>query len=364
MAIEQKWLRRLRAGITPRTTPGASPGTLIADPAAPRPQISLIGYDPHEIEETRVDDPSRLRDHIGKQAVIWVDVNGLGDIDTIEQVGQVFNLHPLALEDVVNTHQRPKVEEYDDGLFLVVRMPHLDQVFSTEQISVFLGPGYVVTFQERRGDPFEPVRRRIRERRSRLLNADYLAYALVDAIIDSYFPVLERFAEKLDQLEDSIAERPNVDLLSQIREIRHDLLALRRAIWPARDMLNSLVRDPIPQISAETRTYLRDCHDHAVRIIDIVETYRETGSSLTDLYQSTVGHRLNENMRVLTVIATIFIPLTFIAGIYGMNFSTDASPWNMPELDWYWGYPAALLLMVLAAGGMALNFWRRGWFSR
>jgi magnesium transporter len=152
-------------------------------------------------------------------------------------------------------------------------------------------------------------------------------------------------------------------MLSEIREVRHDLLALRRAIWPARDMLNSLARDPIPQISGETRTYLRDCHDHAVRIIDIVETYRETGSSLTDLYQSTVGYRLNENMRVLTVIATIFIPLTFIAGVYGMNFNTEASPWNMPELHWYWGYPAVLLLMAIAAGGMALNFWRRGWFG-
>ncbi|NIR42793.1 MAG: magnesium/cobalt transporter CorA [Gemmatimonadetes bacterium] len=364
MEINQRWLRRLRTRIAPRTAPGTSPGTLIADPTAPPPEITVIAYGPEEVEEAQIDDPSQLREFKDRWPVLWVNVNGLGGIEAIEGIGRIFDLHPLALEDVVNTNQRPKVEEYDEHLFVVLRMPHLEDVFSTEQVGVFLGPGYVVTFQERRGDPFEPVRRRIRERRTRLLNADYLAYALIDAIIDSYFPLLERFAEQLDRLEDSIAERPAVHLLSEIREVRHDLLALRRAIWPARDMLNALIRDPMPQISAETRTYLRDCHDHAVRIIDVVETYRETGSSLTELYQSTVGHRLNENMRVLTVIATIFIPLTFIAGIYGMNFNTEVSPWNMPELNWYWGYPAAIALMAVAAGAMALNFWRRGWIGR
>jgi magnesium transporter len=242
-------------------------------------------------------------------------------------------------------------------------MPHLEEAFHGEQVSLFLGANYVLTFQEHSGDCFDPVRKRIRGRRQRLLNADYLAYALLDAVIDSYFPILETFGERLDNLEDDIAHRLTVDVLTRIHHIRHDLLALRRTVWPMRDVLNELVRDQIAGFAEDTRAYLRDCYDHAVRIIDIVETYRDLGAGLTEFYQSTVGHRMNEIMKVLTIIATIFIPITFIAGLYGMNFNAELSPWNMPELNLYLGYPIALLSMGAVALAMLLFFRRKGWIG-
>ncbi len=207
------------------------------------------------------------------------------------------------------------------------------------------------------------MRKRIRERRSRLLESSYLAYSLIDALIDSYFPVLDTFSERLERLEEEVVRKPAAITVSQVHDVRHDLLALRRSIWPARDILNSLVRDPLPLVSDSSRTYFRDCYDHAVRIIDLVETFRELSSSLFELYQSTVGQRMNEIMKVLTVIATIFIPLTFIAGVYGMNFNTQVSPLNLPELNWYYGYPFALALMVLLVAGMIIYFRRRGWIG-
>jgi len=366
MALLQTVLRKprkRRTRVSPKTAPGSAPGTLVADHEAPPPVVRVIGYDGDDLVDETIDDLSTIPKLLDRWSVTWINIDGVGDPAVIEGLGKLFDLHPLALEDVANGNQRPKLEEYAGNVFIVARMPHLDvDGLYSEQLCLFLGANFVITFQERAGDCFEPVRKRIREgRRERFLKADYLAYALLDAIIDSFFPVLERFGERLEGLEEEIAANPRAEIIGKVHDTKHDLLALRRSIWPQRDLLNSLLRDPVAQVSDMTRTYFRDCYDHAVRIIDLVETYRELASGLTEFYQSTVGQRMNEIMKVLTVMATIFIPLTFVAGIYGMNFNPDASPWNMPELNWYWGYPVALLFMALLALAMLVYFRRKGW---
>lgn len=357
------WKRLPRIG--PRTAPGAPPGSLVADPNAFQPVIRVHGCDADKLVEEEVEDLGIIPALRDKWPLVWVNVDGLGDADKLRAIGEMFRLHPLALEDVVNANQRPKLEDYPDQIFMILRMPRIEEgKFRTEQLSLFFGAGYVLTFQEQPGDCFEPVRKRLRDvPRTLFLQADYLAYALLDAIIDSYFPVLEAFAERLDELEDRIAIEPSAEMIGEIFETKHAMLSVRRAIWPMRDLFNSMLRDPKSLISDTTRTYLRDCYDHTVRIIDLVETYRELSAGLMELYQSSVGHRMNEIMKVLTIIATIFMPLSFMAGIYGMNFNPDRSPWNMPELDWYLGYPAALIAMATLAGLMVWYFRSRRWLG-
>jgi magnesium transporter len=238
--------------------------------------------------------------------------------------------------------------------------------FWLEQVSLVLGQYYLLTVQEEpTRDTFEPVRDRIRNNRGtiRQRGVDYLAYALWDTIIDGYFLALEAYGERLEALENEVAIRPTKQTLTKIYQIRRELLALRRAIWPQRDAINTIIRDECSLVSKDVRIYLRDCYDHAVQIIDVIETYRELASGLMDVYLSAVGNRMNEVMKLLTVISTIFIPLTFLAGIYGMNFNTDISPFNMPELNWYWGYPLFWVVTIAIAFGLSFFFWRRGWFS-
>ena len=280
-------------------------------------------------------------------------------------MGGLFHLHPLALEDAVNVHQRSKVDRYGDQLFITARVPADTVGFRTEQVSLFVGKNFVITFLEDPGDCFEPVRRRLRDDEGliRRRGADYLAYALLDASIDAYFPLLETFGDRLEELEDEVIATPSRTTVGRIHDAKHDLRMLRRAIWPMREAMSQLSRDDTPVIAVETRVYFRDLYDHAVQIIDIVETYRELGSDLNDLYLSALSNRMNEIMRVLTVIATIFMPLSFVAGLYGMNFDTQASPWNMPELHWRYGYPLALATMAAVAFGMLLFFRRRGWLG-
>jgi len=359
--------KKRRSLIIHRRAPrGAPPGTLVADPAARRPDVYVIRYGPDEIAEQPVDSIAALRERMGSAPVTWVDVRGLGDLGLIQEIGNLFNLHSLALEDVVNVHQRPKAEEYEDHLFIVTRMHVEERPPESEQISLFLGKNYVLTFQERAGDCFEPVRERIRKRRGRIRasGADYLAYALLDAVIDAYFPVLERFGETVEVLEELVTSRPGENLVSEIHKVKRDLLASRRAVWPMREMINQLIRDETPLVTDHTRIFLRDCYDHTVQLMDMIETYREIASSLVDIHLSSLSKRMNEIMKVLTIIATIFIPLGFIAGVYGMNFDPEASPWNMPELGWYLGYPFALGLMGLVAAGLVFYFWREGWIGR
>ncbi len=355
-----KHRRRIR-----RPPPGASPGTLVIDHAAPPPVIEVIGYGPDGYVEKKVPSADHAFQEVGQHPVVWINVDGLGDEKILRRLGELFKLHPLAVEDVVHTHQRAKVEEFDTHQFIVARM-----VFNgpeTEQLSIFLGRNFLLTFQEKPGgDSFDPVRQRLRQGhgRSRRCGPDYLAYALFDALIDGYFPVLETIGEQLDTLEDEVLNKPVRATIGAIHELKRQLITLRRAIWPLREAANALIRDESGFITPETRPFLRDCYDHTVQLIDLTENHRDLASELSDLYLSSAGHRMNEVMKVLTIITTLFMPLTFIAGIYGMNFNPEASPWNMPELNWIWGYPFSLALMAVVTLGMLVFFWRKGWLER
>jgi magnesium transporter len=357
MAADTSLHERLRRPRRRRAAPGSPPGTLLPDPQAPRPVMQIIAYGPAEFIEKDIASPEEVLPLLGQYPVLWLNVDGLGDAGTLRKFGDIFSIHPLALEDVINAHQRPKVEPYDRYLFIVLQMLLAGPRLDTEQLSLFLGANFVVTFQERPGDCFTPVRERIRKNQGRIRSAgpDHLAYAILDAVIDNYFPALERYGEQLEVLEQEVVTQPARQTLAKIHDVKRDLLILRRAVWPAREALNSLVRDESPFIADETRTYLRDCYDHAVRVIDIVETDRETAFGLLEAYLSSMSNRMNEIMKVLTIIATIFIPLTFIVGIYGMNFI------YMPELQSRWGYPAVMATMAAIAGGMLLYFRRKGW---
>jgi magnesium transporter len=348
-----------------RPPPGASPGTLVVDPSAIQPVVRFIGYGPDGFEEHGIPNIDNLESLIGKWPVTWINVDGLADLELLQRLGDIFGLHRLALEDVVNVHQRPKIEDYEDHVFIVTRMIHGEKAPLTEQVSLFLSDRALLTFQERPGDCFDLVRDRLRKHRGQIRErgADYLAYALLDTVIDGYFPVLEAYGERLETLEDSVLAEPSRDHVVQVHDMKRDLLALRRAIWPQREMLNALTRDSTSFVSDQTQVYLRDCYDHTVQLMDMVETYREIASGLLDIYLSSVGTKMNEIMKVLTIIATIFIPLGFIAGLYGMNFDPEASPWNMPELEWYWGYPLALALMLVVALGLLAYFRHKGWIG-
>lgn len=366
MGLDRWQTGRLKIQIRKRTAPGAPPGAISVDPTAPPAVIRVIAYGPDQLHEETIKEPEGIVDFLGQWPVTWVDVTGLGDAGIIQKLGELFNIHPLALADVVHVHQRAKVEEYDHQIFIVSRMITLkDGHLDSEQLSLFLGKNFVVTFQERSGDCLDPVRERIRKGTGRIrgCGADYLTYAVLDAVIDHYFPVLEAYGEQLESLEDRVILRPDSELISQVHEIKRQLLAIRRAIWPKREAMNALMRGETPLVTDETRIYLRDCYDHTIQIIDLLENYREIASGLTDLYLSSLSNRMNEVMKVLAIFATIFIPLTFVAGIYGMNFDTERSPWNIPELKWYLGYPFALGLMAIIAVVMLFYFRKKGWIG-
>jgi magnesium transporter len=348
---------------------GSMPGTLDIEKDAPQPEIILIDY--NEAERTRLilDTPEDCIPYLDTESVSWVDVLGLGSEEVLKRLGKVFKLHPLVLEDIVNVPQRPKVEDYENQLVIITHMVLLKENsggFWKEQVSFVLGRHYLLTVQEEPSrDCFQPVRDRIRFSKGtiRKQKSDYLVYTLIDSIIDGFFPVLEAYGEQIEELEDEVVVNPTRNTIKKIYQIRRELLALRRAIWPQRDAINSLIRDGSDLISPEVQIYLRDCYDHAVQVMDMVETYRELTSGLMDIYLSSVGNKMNEIMKLLTVISTIFIPLTFIAGVYGMNFNTEKSPLNMPELNSYWGYPVCLAVMLAIAIGLVFFFWRRGWFE-
>lgn len=361
MALKRQKRRRLMA--RRRAAPGAPPGTITVDPSAPPPLLRVMAYGPGGLEERTLADPGELPELLGKQPVTWLDVDGLGNAEILSRVASVFELHPLLLEDVVNVHQRPKVDRYGEQLFITLRMDARSKAMRTEQVSMFVGQGFVITFLEDPGDCFEPVRKRLRESDGliRRRGADYLAYALLDASVDSYFPLLEEFGDRLETLEDEVLLRPTPEIVSRIHDAKQQLRILRRIIWPLRDAMNELARDSSSTIIAdETRVYFRDLYDHTVQIIDIVETYRELGSDLVDLYLSSQSNRMNEIMRVLTVISTIFMPLGFLVGLYGMNFDTR-SPWNMPELGWRYGYLMVWGVLLAVTTVLLVFFHRRGW---
>jgi magnesium transporter len=343
--------------------PGSEPGTLIIEPDAKPSRIILIDYDEDNAIRKMDITPNACAPYIGTNTVSWMDIQGLGSETVLKQVGAIFNLHPLLLEDVVNVPQRPKLEDYNNQLLVIshmVRLKEDESGFDTEQVSFVLGKRYLLSFQEEElQDCFEIVRDRIRtsQGRVRKSGADYLTYLLLDTIIDGYFPVVEHYEDRIEALEDVIISNPDRDTMQEIYDVRRELLALRRLIWPMRNVLHLLMRDHHGIVSDEVQIYFRDSYDHVIQILEIIEAYRELAASLMDVYMSTMGNKLNEIMKFLTVISTIFIPLTFIVGVYGMNFE------NMPELKGEWSYFLVWLVMLAVAGGLIFYFWRKGWFK-
>lgn len=360
--------KRRRVRIHRRTQVGAAPGTLVADPAAHPPHVYVMAYGPDKFLEREItsNHAQTIAPLLSEFPVVWVNVDGLGDTSVIESIGHLFQLHPLAMEDVVHVHQRAKLEEYHEHLFIVARMPGSDGRLDSEQLSLFLGKRSVLTFQDRPGDCLDSVRERIRRSRGvlRSYGPDYLTYVLLDATIDAYFPVLERVSERVDALEDHIIALSDDRTVPMIHDVKSDLLLLRRAVWPHREMFNGLIRETTELVGDETRVHLRDCYDHTAQLIDLIEVYREVTADLRDMYLSMVNQRTNEVMKVLTIIATLFMPLTFIVGIYGMNYDPDSSPWNMPELRWYYGYPACLATCLLVTIGMLVYFRKKKWIGK
>jgi magnesium transporter len=343
--------------------PGTPPGMLV--PQGPRKvdevQVRLIDYDEDGFRDDVVEDISLCFPIAELPTVTWVNVEGLHEPAILEQVGGHFGFHRLVLEDVLSPRQRPKVEDYGDYVFIVLKM--LDYRVDTkailaEQVSFIVGNRYVFSFQERAGDVFEPIRQRLREAKGRLRSRgpDYLVYALLDAVVDSYFRILELMGDEIERLEELALHDPPPEVMHGIHDLRREMLIVRRAVWPLRESIGVLTRGEIALIGTDARVYLRDVHDHAVQAIDTVETLREVLSSAMDLYLSAVSNRMNEVMKVLTIIATIFIPLSFFAGIYGMNFD------YMPELSIPWAYPTLLVAMISAGGAMLWYFKRKGWF--
>lgn len=341
---------------------GLPPGSLIhiGERRLERTRISVLAYGPDFVREEKdatVEQCAACKDGLG---VSWIDVEGIHEIEKIEKLGAAFNLHPLVLEDILNTDQRPKAEDYGDYIYVVLKMlcldPERNEVVA-DQVSIILGKNFVISFQEGELDVFEPLRRGIREGKGRVrkMGSDYLAYGLVDAIVDNFFVIFEKFSDEIDLLEDELMAKPSRGTLEKIYRLKRDMLFLRKSVWPLRELVASLQRGETDLVSDPVRTYLRDVHDHAVYLVDTIETFRDMLSGMLDIYLSSMSNRMNEVMKVLTIIATIFIPLTFVAGIYGMNFEF------MPELRLRYGYPAVLAFMAGAAGAMLLFFRKRGW---
>lgn len=345
---------------------GTPPATLLPrEGAKKRAEISLIQYDTATILESDFDSFEELTAKLDPNKVNWINIDGLGDIELLRKLGEYFHIHPLALEDVLNTAQRPKVEHFTSHFFIVSEMIYYgeENELSFEQISLFLGDYFVITIQEECGhDVFEQVRARLRAGRGygRKMKADYLAYALLDATVDQIFPVLETVGDSIEAVEEELLDKPTRATLKKLYEAKRLLLHLRRAAWPHREIFNTLIRDDTGLIGRETQIFLRDCYDHITQIIDIIESYRDLTAGLMDLYLSSLGFRTNEIMRVLTVVTVLFIPLTFFAGVYGMNFNTDKK-WNMPELNWPFGYLFFWCVCICSVVGMIFFFKRKKW---
>lgn len=346
---------------------GTAPATLVPGKgASARAALSLVQYDSESLLEENFGTFEELAAKLDPAKVNWINIDGLGDIELLKKLGEHFHIHPLALEDVLNTTQRPKVERFPDHFFIVGEMIYFDEAeeLAFEQLSVFLGDHFVITLQEECGhDVFDHVRARLRAGRgyARKMKADYLAYALLDAMVDQIFPVLELVGDSIEAVEEELLDRPSRSILKKLYESKRVLLQLRRASWPEREVFNTLIRDDSGLIARETQVFLRDCYDHTTQIIDIIESYRDLTAGLMDLYLSSLGFRTNEIMRVLTIVSVLFIPLTFFAGVYGMNFKTDVSKWNMPELSWPYGYPFFWTVCLCTVAFMLAFFKRKKW---
>lgn len=338
---------------------GSPPGTLIhlGEKKLENVIIRLIDYSEEEFEEKELNSVDECRLYKEKDSVTWVNIDGLHDINIIDSIGTQFNLHPLVLEDILNTEQRPKLDDMEEYLFVVAKMVYYssdDDIMKFEQISFVLWKNFVLTFQEDIGDVFDPVRERLRKGKGRIrkMGSDYLMYTLLDALVDSYFDVLEKISDRIENLEEELMDSPEPETLQIIHNMKRELVFLRRSVWPVREIIGSLEKNELDLISEKAKIFYRDVYDHTIQVIDIIETCRDLVSGMMDLFLSSISNRMNEVMKMLTVIATIFIPLTFIAGIYGMNFEF------MPELKWRWGYPSVWAVMIF------IVIWMILWFKR
>lgn len=352
-----------------RKAPGTAPGTIehIGEQHMDEIKITVHDYDEAHLEEIAIGEIEKAQPYLNDPSKTWIKVRGLHDTDKLKTIWNFFELHPLIQEDIVNTSQRPKVELYDNCIFFVLRMltySEKDKSFQTEQISIVLGENFVISFQETDEAYFKPILDRLAVEGSRIrkLGADYLTYALIDAVVDYYYNIIEHLAVEIEKLEEELLDDPEEAHLEKIHKLRREIIYFRKSVWPLRDAINSAIRDDSKFIGDNTKIFLRDVYDHMVQVIDNIENYRDMVLGLHDMYMSSVSHKMNEVMKVLTIIATIFIPLTFVAGIYGMNFDPETSPYNMPELSWYWGYPASLSLMAVIAFVMLIYFKRKDWF--
>lgn len=341
---------------------GLSPGSLvhIGEVRQAASQTEVITYDGEKVEVTHPDLERECLTPPPEGTITWVNLEGIGRLELLKSLGDCYGIHPLVLEDIANTDQRPKAEEYDNYLFLVLKMlTPVAAGVSSEQVSLILGGGWLLTFQEGLdGDPFSPVRERLKNSQGRLRSqgADFLAYSLMDVIVDNYFLVLEQVADSIEVMEEELMRAPSQRTLAEIYRMKRELLFIHKAIWPLREVINSLIRRESPLVKESTLIYLRDLYDHTIQVIETTETLRDMLSGMLDIYLSSVSNRMNAVMKVLTIIATIFMPLTFIVGLYGMNFK------YMPELESHWGYPGVLLVMVMVTIGMLIFFRRKRWF--
>ncbi|QDS98400.1 magnesium/cobalt transporter CorA [Adhaeretor mobilis] len=356
---KRRW--RLRHRVKPNTRPGT---IIVPEKAAPT-RLHATAYGPDEIVEKLDCTVAQIKKLIGKYPVLWIDAVGLKEESVIRELGELLKLHPLSLEDMSNIPQRPKIEGYPNHLFAVAHTTTYKKSLAISQVSFFAGEGFVVSWRERTNDCFDFLRKRLEVKggTTRSSGEDYLLYALMDAVIDTYFPALESFGDKLDDLDDRVEAGHSGDIVKDIHATRHEIRLLRRIVWPLRDAVDGLMRKHDWLIGEEAIIHFRDCHDHVVQVLDALESYRDACSDVRDHYATAVSNRMNETMRFLTIISTIFIPLGFLAGLYGMNFNPEASKLNMPELNWPWGYPIALGLMGTIALGQVYYFWRRGWLG-
>jgi magnesium transporter len=341
---------------------GLPPGTLvhIGERKVEKTRITVLDYDAGQFQEKEVETAEECFPFKDKPTVTWINIDGIHEVEVIEKIGRHFNVHPLILEDILHTGQRPKMEDLENYIFVVVKMLYYDDEaheITSEQVSLILGSNFVISFQEREGDVFDPVRERIRKAKGRIrrLKADYLAYVLIDTIVDHYFVILEKIGEHVEGMEEELVTNPKPETLQHIHNLKRELIFLRKSVWPLREIISGLERGDSSLIDESTGIYFRDVYDHTISVAETVETFRDMVSGMLDTYLSSVSNKMNEVMKVLTIMATIFIPLTFVAGIYGMNFEF------MPELKWHWGYFAALALMGAVAVVMVIYFRRKTW---
>jgi magnesium transporter len=341
---------------------GQTPGTLIhvGERKVEKTRIRIIDYDEAQFQEKEAETIEECFPFKEKPTVTWINIDGLHQVEIIEKIGKHFDIHPLVLEDIVNTGQRPKMEDSKDYIFIVLKMLHYHEKVSqiqAEQVSIVFGSNFIISFQESEGDVFDHIRARIRDGKGRIrkAGADYLVYALIDAIVDNYFIILEKLGENIEDSEEELVTNPKEETLLQIHILKREMVFLRKSVWPLREVISGLERGESSLIRKETGIYLRDVYDHTIQVMDTVESFRDMVSGMLDTYLSSISNRMNVVMKVLTIIATIFIPLTFIAGIYGMNFRF------MPELEWHWGYFVVLLIMAVIGVFMVFYFRRKRW---